>query len=394
MKQTFQRTRHTWLLYLALAIYSFALNALGPVTPFLKAELNLSYAVSSLHFSAFAVGMILAGLSGQLLAARMGRKRLMWLGLFGMCASELGLLVGREVWMTICASFFMGCIGSLALTVIPSGLSDEHGEARSIALSESNVIASISSAAAPLMIGWFSYSFLGWRFALALPLVTALALYLAMGKTPLLSSASAGAAANKGGKLPARYWVYWVAIFFAVAAEFCMVSWCADYLENAAGLPKAVAAQAVSVFLVGMIIGRFSGSRVLQRFSAYQVVTVSLLVSALGFVLFWIASVAWLAVAGLFITGIGIASQYPLILSLALGAADGNTGQASSWAALASGIAIFALPLSLGRLADSLGIRPAYGVVLVLMLATFVLIQLTGRRPIVRMPASFKAKEE
>ncbi len=53
MPSTFKRDRLTWLSYLFLAFYTFYLNALGPVTPFLKSELSLSYTISSLHFTAF-----------------------------------------------------------------------------------------------------------------------------------------------------------------------------------------------------------------------------------------------------------------------------------------------------------------------------------------------------
>lgn len=391
MPHAFHRTRHTWLLYLVFAIFGYVLNGLGPVTPFLKAELNLSYTIASLHFSAFAAGMILAGLGGHLLVARLGRKGVLWFGLFGMCVSELGLIAGRSAWMTISASFLVGCIGSLLSSVVPPGLSDEHGDNRAIPLAELNLIAAISSAAAPLLIGWFSYTLLGWRFALALPFVAALALWLGMGRVDLLDSAHAGQSAQAArGGLPPRFWIYWVAIILVVATEYCMIFWCADYLENVVSLPKAAAAQAVSIFLAGMIVGRLSGSRLLLRFSVFQILTASLLIATAGFLMYWSVPVAWVGVAGLFVTGVGVACQYPMVQSLALGVSGGRTVQASTRASLASGIAIFTLPLILGRLADAVGIRLAYGVVLVLMVAAFALIQLTSRR-VARLPSPSQA---
>ena len=48
-----------------LAFYGYLLNIFGPITPYLKSELRLSYTVSSLHFSAFALGMIGAGIMGH-----------------------------------------------------------------------------------------------------------------------------------------------------------------------------------------------------------------------------------------------------------------------------------------------------------------------------------------
>ena len=75
----------------------------------------------------------------------------------------------------------------------------------------------------------------------------------------------------------------------------------------------------------------------------------------------------------------GVASLYPLILSLAIGTANNNTVQASARATLASGLAILTLPLVLGRLADTVGIGLAYGVVVLLLAGVFLIIQIAGR---------------
>jgi fucose permease len=88
---------------------------------------------------------------------------------------------------------------------------------------------------------------------------------------------------------------------------------------------------------------------------------------------------AILSLIGLFVTGLGVASLYPLILSLAIGVASDNTVQASARATLASGTAILALPLALGRLADVVGIWQAYGVVAVLLVSVLMII-LSARR--------------
>jgi fucose permease len=109
------------------------------------------------------------------------------------------------------------------------------------------------------------------------------------------------------------------------------------------------------------------------------VVTVSILIAAIGFLLFWRAENTLIGLSGLFITGLGVANLYPLILSLAINAANGNTIQAGARATLASGTAILALPLVLGGFADAVGIRLAYVVVLVLLVSVFLINQIAGR---------------
>jgi fucose permease len=137
-----------------------------------------------------------------------------------------------------------------------------------------------------------------------------------------------------------------------------------------------------------MIIGRLAGSRLVQHFSMHKVVIGSILVASLGFLVYWETASILLGLGGLFVTGLGVASLYPLILSLAIGAANGNTVQASARATLASGTAILTLPLVLGRLADAVGIRPAYGVVALLLIGVFLIVSFTGRLAPVLQPAA------
>ena len=386
MQRKFRRDRFTWLAYLSLAVYGYFLNAFGPITPFLKEELHLSYTISSFHFTAFAIGILLIGLGGHLLIQRIGNQRSLWLGLFGMSLSALLLLIGKTPIITIGASFLMGLIGSLILAIVPAALSDQHGEMKAVALSEANVISSLFATSAPLLVGWFADS-MGWRWALGLIAFVPIFMFLGLGRDSSSATRSSDAGPNQGGQsLPALFWIYWLTIVLAVSVEFCMIFWSADYMERVLGLVKADAARAVSLFLGAMIVGRFLGSRLVQRFSTLSVVTVSILIAGIGFLLFWRTQSSFTALSGLSLTGLGVANLYPLLLSLAIGAANGNTVQAGARATLASGTAILALPLLLGGFADAVGIRLAYGVVLLLLVSVF-LISRIAKRISVTQPA-------
>ena len=385
MQRTFHRDRFTWLAYLSLAFYGYFLNVLGPITPFLKEELQLTYTVSSFHFTAFAVGILLIGVAGHLLIQRIGRQRSLWLGLFGMSLSALLLLMGRSPVITIGASFLMGWIGSLILAIVPAALSDQHRELKAVALSEANVIASLLATFAPLMVGWFAGSAAGWRMALGLIAGMPVLMFLGLGRGSSAAAPARNSETARGNQpLPSLFWLYWIAIVLGVSVEFCMIFWSADYVEQILGLSKADAARAVSLFLAGMIVGRLAGSRLVRRYSTRAVVTASILLSGIGFLFFWRGDHPLIGLSGLFLSGLGVASLYPLLLSLAINAADGNTVQAGARATLASGTAILALPLALGRLADAAGIRPAYGVVVLLLISVFLITQIAGRNPAVR----------
>jgi fucose permease len=385
MPRTFHRDRFTWLAYLSLAFYGYFLNVLGPITPFLKDELQLTYTVSGFHFTAFAVGILLIGVAGHLPIQRIGRQRSLWIGLFGISLSAVLLLIGKSPVLTIGASFLMGLIGSLILAIVPAALSDQHGDLKAVALSEANVIASLFATSAPLLVGWFAHSIGNWRWALGVMACIPILMFLGLGKNSSSTVTSAAPERTQANQaLPSLFWIYWAGIVLGVSVEFCMIFWSADYMEHVLGLRKADAVQAVSLFLAAMIVGRILGSRLVQRFSTRAVVTVSIILAGVGFLLFWRTENTLIGLSGLFLTGLGVANLYPLILSLAISAANGNTVQAGARATLASGAAILALPLILGSFADAVGIRLAYGVVLLLLISVFLISQIAGRNSLTR----------
>jgi fucose permease len=384
MQSTFQRDRFTWLTYIVFGIYVYFLNILGPITPFLKDELHLTYTVSSFHFSAFAIGMLVVGAGGHLIIQRIGQIRSLWLGLFGVSLTALVLLIGKSPVITIAASFIMGTIGSLILAIIPAALADHHGEMKAFALSESNIGASLFATAAGLFVGW-SARFLGeWRWALGIMALTPLLLYLFFGRdftAPAASSPTEELVHDKK-PLPRLFWIYWLALVLSVSVEFCMIFWSANYLQQTLGMAKASAAQAVSLFTAAMIAGRVLGSRFIQRFSLHAMINISILLAGIGFLLFWLVNNVVVGLTGMFLVGLGIANLYAFIVTLTIDAADGETIQAGARNTLASGTAILVLPLTLGRIADAIGIHSAYAIVLLLLIAVFLINQWGGRKSV------------
>ncbi len=121
------------------------------------------------------------------------------------------------------------------------------------------------------------------------------------------------------------------------------------------------------------------GSRLLHRFPPKGVLFASLAVTGAGFLIFWQVQAVAVVAFGLMVAGLGVANLYPTTLALAVGTAPAQPDQASARATLASGTAIIALPLLLGRIADSVGITLAFGLVGVLtVLAAALLLAVTA----------------
>jgi fucose permease len=184
---------------------------------------------------------------------------------------------------------------------------------------------------------------------------------------------------QRGGRLPLRYWCWWATLVLVVSMEFSFVFWTADELRMAAGAQPALAAGAVTVFELALAGGRLAGSHLLQRAEALTLLRAGLVVSVLGFALFWSAHVLWPALLGLAVAGLGVAMLYPLSLTGAIASAAGRSDLASGRAALGSGVAIGLAPLALGALADAHGVHLAYLVVPFLAAGAWATSALTGR---------------
>jgi MFS family permease len=145
-----------------------------------------------------------------------------------------------------------------------------------------------------------------------------------------------------------------------IAVEFCLIYFGAEVLA-ATGLRTAQAATAMSAFYLGILGGRVGGSYLTRRAGrTVMLLWASLALTAAGFGLFWLASRPALAIAGLFVCGLGVANLYPFSLALTLAAAPGNSDTANARTQLLGGLLVIAAPYLLGSLADQLGLHAAF----------------------------------
>jgi fucose permease len=376
IKSDFRRDNLTWLAYLFLAYYSFMPTTVGPVMPFLRSELSLTYAMGGLHLTAASLGIVLGGILADRIVRRLGRKKTWWLGACGVAVGILGLALGKHVAITITSVLWMGLSGSLVLVLVQAILSDHHGAWRAVALTEANIGASLSSALAPIIISIFVKLGWSWRSALSLQFLYLALLAVGFFRTqiPEVDTLQDSTQTKKDGKLPRQFWVFWTAILFFVSVEWCLWVWGADFFVSIHGLSKATAALVVSVYLSFGVLGRIAVSRLTRKLPAISLLVIVLGLCCLGFPFFWLAKWIPLALAGYVVAGLGVTNLYPLGMSLAVGSAAQQSDQASARISMGIGLAGLSAPLGLGWLADKMGIQAAFAVVAVLLACVTVLI--------------------
>ncbi len=373
----FRRSSLTWLLYGMLGWYAYAQGAMTPLMPLLRLDLDLSFTLSSLHPAAFALGMITVGLTGERVINRFGMRAALWGGSFGMVVGILLLVSGTVITATVTGAYLMGVLGTLAMIGVQTSLVLLHGRIASVAITEANIIGSLTAAMVPLAIGFLEGSGSNWRWALLILVALWLAFFALQQGAPLPSAPPLKRGAE--GKLPFPVRLYLLIIFIAGGVEWGGWLFAADYLIVRVGLDIAAAASMVALFPLGAVTGRVILSRLLRRQTPQRLLPYTMLCVFVGFPLFYVPSTLPLQGVGLFLMGLGAAGFFPLAVATVTLTAGSLVSQASSRVPIASGMAILINPLILGALADTLGLETAYLIVPLLAVITLVMILFANR---------------
>jgi predicted MFS family arabinose efflux permease len=355
----FTRDAPTVLAYVSLGAWTFWLYGFGPAVTLLRAELGFSYTLLGLYSVLFALGAALAGAGFGPLARRVSRRVLLWASTVATMAGSALFAFGRGVPVTLAAAGVLGVAGATLLTVIQAILSDRHGPRREQALTEANIGAGASAVVAPLVLGALAASAVGWRAAFAVPAVVFALLFLRYGRLSLPRPADRNHARDGRG-LPLTCWLFAVLTAVSSAIEFCIVYFGPPRLLDT-GLSAAAAGTALSANYLGILIGRVLGARITRRPGrGITLLYASLALTAAAFVVFWLTDQPGVAVAGVFLCGVGIANLYPLAMSLTLETAPGREDRANARAQLLLGLIGAASPYLLGSLADRYGLTAAF----------------------------------
>jgi MFS family permease len=164
--------------------------------------------------------------------------------------------------------------------------------------------------------------------------------------------------------------------FCSMLGEGAMADWSTNYMEKIAGAGKALAPIGLSSFALAMTIGRFFGDSIRARLGDRILIIYLGIISTLGLSVTLLFIHPYIAIAGLFITGLGLSSIVPIAYSIA-----GNTKDLSPGVGLAMVTTVgytgflFGPPI-IGFIADWQSLRWALGIVVIL----FVVMTLLGAR--------------
>lgn len=409
------RDRLTFTFYGSFVIWGWLLYSFNPSVPLLGEEFGISDAQAGLHGTAMALGAIVTGMLAPRVVLRTGRRTSLFTAFALIVVGTLVLVLAPSLAWSLPGMFVLSIGGNLAISSAQPGLALHHGPAASAAVTEANGVGSSIGLVGPLAVGACVAIGWGWRPAVAVTAVLALATAVLTSRAavggamtppggstadaePVPVAAPTDGVAGDGRVLAAADrphgveptvaslealavvvpeheepavvrrstlngvpgWCFVATIVAAIALENAMTYWSTDLVREQTGAGSGIAAATTAGLVAGMSLIRFVVGPLSLRIQPAWLLAGSFVVAIVGWATLWTATTPAVALAGLFVAGLGFGVQYPLGVSLLLDTAPGAGDSAQARATIAGGIAIGVAPFLLGALADAVGMHSAF----------------------------------
>lgn len=378
------RDRPTWAGYILITTYVWFVYGFSASQSLIRDEQGTSRTISSLHVIVLSIGGIIAGLIAARLILALGRDRFIIFAIMGLTAGILLYTAPGGTFVTLTGTFFASFFGSSIIVGASAFLFDHQKQAGPAAITEANAVAALSGALAPIAVGVGVGIFLGWRIGLWLTLVGLLVSLLLMRNNLVAFQVPIDEQVRESHKIPFphRFWWALITLFVLLSSEFILTLWSVDLLRERGGLDAGAAATTVAALTLGIFIGRVLGSRFAEYFPVDRILTLAVLIAFSGWLIIWLSTSAPIMIAGLVLSGIGVALFWPLGISRVVMASGGQNDRATALGAVAGASAGGLGPFALGALADGVGVHTAFLVLPVVLLSGLLLIRL---KPVTRI---------
>ena len=340
----------------------------------------------TLELSEGQLGLVLLGLSAGVLTAlsaagglvaRYGSRRITTLSAFLLC-----LLLVPLPWMAHAALLWLNLfVFGMALSTMDVAMNSQAVEIEHYARRPL-----MSTFHAAFSIGGFVGAAIGAGMATldiepAIHFVVAAIGFLALTAVTqrhlLISQAAAvSEKADPVFQLPSRiFWPLGIVAFAAAIGEGAMADWSGVYLSNVVNADAGVAAFGFAVFSITMTVGRLSGDRLADRFSAKLLVQLGGLVATLGLMLAILMPQIPTTLLGFAAVGLGLSIIVPMAFSAAGRLSGISAGSGIAGVATIGYAGFLAGPPVIGLLAEWTSLPGA----LLLVAALTATLMVTGR---------------
>jgi MFS transporter, FHS family, L-fucose permease len=337
-------------IFLAFLLMGVA-DAMGPLSSAVSSKPMVAALMPFFVFAAFAVFSI----PGGFMAARMGKKKLLLLGL-GLCAAAVAVpsFLNPPFAVLLGCIFLLG-VGTTFLQVagnpIMRDVSAPDAYSRNLALAQ-GIKGIGSTASSYLVTAVASLAFLkamGWRGSFPLFFILMVVTFLAVS-TLKIEEARPEVPPTVGQSVALLkepvFALAVLGIFLYVGAEVCMTTFLKPAFTSHGFTPARAALLGPSLFLAALTVGRLLGGALPIRPRLFLRISAAL--GLLGLV-FLLTGLRPLLLPGVILGGLGFANIWPMLFAITVETRPERASELSGLMCMAISGGAF-LPLAMGRL--------------------------------------------
>lgn len=303
--------------YLGMFFFGTAFIVMGAVLPSLTALFNLDEATAASIVSMSPLGMLFGSIIFGPIIDKYGYKPIMLAAmLLGTAGLEIMAFV-PNINMIRCAIFLLGISGGIlngATNALVADASDDKSKGSNLSLlgfiycvgafTIPILFALLSEqySYVPIVAGTGALMFITFIFYLFVDFPKAkvqqgfpIKKVLGMAKEPVLL-------------------LFSFVLFFQSGIEGLANNWSPKFLNEVKGFQMEQVQYALSFIVVGMAISRLTLTFLLKKIDGGRVISISMLISALGAFTMRFASTMPLAILGAVLLGLGLAATFPVVL--------------------------------------------------------------------------------
>lgn len=344
-------------MYGSFFLMGVVMGMTGPLVPFLRTDLHLSYAQAGLLFSAQSVGSFLILVLGGWLIHVFGKKLLMFAGAltFALGMGATGLAI--DFWWVLAGNVLIGTGMSLLDIGISTLCIDANREGKGKALNHLHFYFGAGAVLGPLVALALGHLDGGWRWAFGLSAAGPLAVAVLIPFLKMPEAPEASAAEKFGVYRQPFLWIGALALFLYCGVEWGVGAWFPSYWKAIPGASALDPAWATSLFWLTFAVGRFVVGQRADAWGLERFLKVSI-GGTVAIVVLWVvfpqpqAALIWVLLFGFLIAG-----QYPTFVALISHRYPESSGQVASFLSVFASLGTFFWPPAVGAWADARGIE-------------------------------------
>jgi FHS family glucose/mannose:H+ symporter-like MFS transporter len=296
-----------------MLLFGISLITLGSITPHLKTKFMLDDVAAGTLFSILPIGILSGSLLFGPVCDRYGYKLLLILACLGMFAGFEGIAYASSLSVLKICIFIFGLGGGVvngATNAVVADISDVNKGAN---LSLLGVFFGVGALGMPLVLGLLSKTFQPFQVIAVVGWLTLIvALVYVFIRFPLAKQQTVVTAKWSSLLKPLLVLIAFF-LFCQSSLEAIINNWTTTYLINRGAMSESNALYALSLHIAGMITMRLLTGSVFRFVSQVKMMWVCLALLLTGIFLMQM-NMKDLILAGLFLSGAGLAGGFPIML--------------------------------------------------------------------------------